>query len=257
MRYLKKICAIAFALLFILPVIPSIEADAANNVKEQAVVLNSKGDLYSIYVDNVGSKKVTGVKSSNTKVASVYYVCKSKWSSAYYNSKLKKESSNKSSDWTICLNLKKPGKTNVTYKVGNKKYTVKLNVVKYKNPMKSVVISGVQGGKNLASKVNKHYGCNLKAIKNDNVNLSLESKDGWEITNVQMSNWKIQDEYSMYPDMSVTNIDNEYLGKISKTGDTYIYIYLKKKYTNKYKDDYKNYISTTVVYHFGKAKITW
>ena len=123
--------------------------------------------------------------------------------------------------------------------------------------MKSVVISGVQGGKNLASKVNKHYGCNLKAIKNDNVNLSLESKDGWEITNVQMSNWKIQDEYSMYPDMSVTKIDNEYLGKISKTGDTYIYIYLKKKYTNKYKDDYKNYISTTVVYHFGKAKITW
>ena len=90
-----------------------------------------KGDPEA-YGDYKGGKKVTAVKSSNKKVATVKIV-----DGGSYN--------------YILITKKKAGTTKITYKLAGKTKTVTFKVYKWKNPVKTLKL----GSKNYASKFKK------------------------------------------------------------------------------------------------------
>ena len=84
--------------------------------------------------------------------------------------------------YSIELKPKKIGKTNISFKIGNKKCTTSLTVLKDRNPFKSISITGCRKGKNLSKLIKWNNGratLNLKGgtIKNAKLKLQLTNED--------------------------------------------------------------------------------
>ena len=119
-------------------------------------------------------KKISGVKSSNPKVATAQAA---KGGPYYY----------------LCVDIKKTGTTKITFKQGGKKHTVKYIVKAYKNPVTSFKL----GDKNYASKFDPEnmllssvytaVGVNAKTLKGK---VQLKPASGWKVKKIWYWNSK-------------------------------------------------------------------
>ena len=146
--------------------------------------------------------KKSTVKSSNTAVAKLYAL--EKYNSSYSSKTQYYDSSMKDSDYSyndyayyIRLKLLKAGTTNVSFKIGSKSYKTSVTVKNYVNPLSSVKITGINSGKNIASKLKKQNSANLTLKKTTkNAVINLKAKSGWKITDVSLDHMKDNGTYS-------------------------------------------------------------
>lgn len=179
-KKMKKIASILLGVVLVISscMIPSKEAEAAmsNEVSySKNITVSAQGKYGAFYWLYMGKKvegaKMVTLKSSNKKVVKV----------------AEKENVGK---W-INFNARKPGtaKLTITVKKGNKikKYTTKIKVVKYKNPVKVMKI----GRKNVASKFKKQVSNASYRTKATKAKLSIKPVSGWKLKEIR--------GYSAYP----------------------------------------------------------
>ena len=152
---------------------------------------NSTGNYVSIYVGNLtSSQKITksSVKSSNNAVAQPRSLYRSTYT--YENQYLTgndKGYKGSGYSYSIELNAKKAGNANISFKIGSKKYTSKVTVKAYTNPISSLTVTGVKNGSNsnLAGKFKNESYSSLKLSKNvKNATVTCKSASGWKITRI-------------------------------------------------------------------------
>lgn len=180
---------------------PSVQA----NQTVYQTAKSGSSSTQSIYVYDLTKSqtiKKSTVKSSDSKVAKLYALQKSTYSTSdkteYYESGMK-DSNYSYNDYSylIRLRLLKAGKTTVSFKIGSKTYKTNLTVMGYTNPLSSVKITGINKGKSVASKLNKQNSANLTLKKTaKNAVISLKAKKGWKITDVSMTYYKDNGGYS-------------------------------------------------------------
>ena len=111
--------------------------------------------------DMKAGKKITSVKSSNKKVATV------------------KVMKGQSGPTYIMITMKKVGTTKISYKLGGKKKTAVLKVVKWKNPVKSFKI----GSTNYASKFKKAVNF-TESIDLSAKRVAVKAARGWKVVKI-------------------------------------------------------------------------
>ena len=162
--------------------------------KRQTVYMtskNSNSSYTSIYVGNLtSSQKISksSVKSSKSAVLAPYSLYRNTYSyeNQYFESGMK---GNKGSGYSYSIELraKKAGSANISFKIGSKKYTSKVTVKAYTNPISSLTVTGVKNGSssNLAGKFkNKNYS-SLKLSKNvKKATVTCKAASGWKIVRI-------------------------------------------------------------------------
>ena len=116
--------------------------------KRQTVYMtskNSNSSYTSIYVGNLtSSQKISksSVKSSKSAVLAPYSLYRNTYSyeNQYFESGMK---GNKGSGYSYSIELraKKAGSANISFKIGSKKYTSKVTVKAYTNPISSLTVT--------------------------------------------------------------------------------------------------------------------
>ena len=156
---------------------------------------------------NFTIKRETVKVKAGTAGAKLQEVNKYRWSSSYQeeyrvgsSSKWKKYTS-KSTDcnYSAWLRVKKAGTATVKYKIGSKSYSTKLKVLAYKNPVKSITMTGVNGGKNFASltKNQRYPDKALQFTSNvSNSTIKVVPAKGWKVTEVYFNAWGENSSYS-------------------------------------------------------------
>jgi hypothetical protein len=177
--------------------VPLTAQAAVDAPSEETYYLTSDEAYYtSFYIGGLSkSSKVTNVKSSNESVVTLNYYQKSSSASSnttkYFNSD-EEDSTNSYKDYSayIGIILNKEGSSNITYTIGKKKYTTKITVKKYTNPLKTVEISGLKNGKksNLSGLVDKSSSASGLTLKSDqkNATIKVAVKKGWKINYVEL-----------------------------------------------------------------------
>ncbi len=96
----------------------------------------------------------------------------------------------RSYDYTIGVRVSKPGTFTVKYKIGTTSYSFKVKVLKYVNPVKTITLSGVNGGKSFAARTkyaNSNFVDRLSLpAKKTNTSLKVTAKDGWKLTSITL-----------------------------------------------------------------------
>lgn len=208
-QLVKKILCLSLALLVAITAVPVTAEAAVTYSKNQTLYRTGTGTSYSsIYVSGLTKSqtiKKSSVKSSNTSVAVPWYLEKStssySYKTDYYDSNIKPYSNSDSSySYYIGLQLKKNGTSTISFKIGSKTYQSKITVKSYVNPLKTVTITGVNGGKNVASKLNKSaYNYDLKLTKTTkNAEVTVKPKSGWKIVSVEVENSDTGDYHRVY-----------------------------------------------------------
>ncbi len=191
-RYKKVLCVLltAFLVLSIVIMAKPVDAEAADMEVPKSVTFSGmKGNIASFRISGVPKSTqidAGSIKSSDTSVAEFYTVYESVYS--------------KDVTWDglgyieIYYEVKGYGTSKITYKIGSKKYTTKVTVKKgkgddsgdYVNPLSKFTISGVNKGKNLASKLKKvNYIDDMKlASTQKKAKVTAKVKDGWKITSI-------------------------------------------------------------------------
>lgn len=102
--------------------------------------------------------------------------------------------------------LHKPGKTNLSFKVGKKKHTIELKVKAYTNPIKKLTITGVNEGKNIASKFAYVNQCTDLMVykKTGKAAISVTANKNWKIESVGFVDSKSGNAYSYMKNGSPT-----------------------------------------------------
>lgn len=174
---------------FLLAIFTTPAFAAINYPTKQTVYLQSAGGVGYANISVSGFAKGKGivkssVKSSNPSVATAHTLSKS---STEYQ-KLSKEGSSGSYYYDyIELGLKKAGTAKITYKVGSKACATTIVVKKYENPFKSLTITGVNGGKNLASKYKTTAFPMVKGGKKAG-KIKVAAKAGWKVKSINYDN---------------------------------------------------------------------
>ncbi len=196
------------------------DAEAASSLKYDKKVTvylsrktgkSSKYGYGSIIIHT--SKALKSVKSSNkSKVGNLF---------AYYNGSYSQ----------IEFIAKKAGTATISFKVGGKTYKSKVTVKKYTNPLKTVKITGVNSGKNIASKVKKKNEVSLSLKKTKtNAKLTIKPAKNWKVTDVSFSdgtnyNSKVDKTYSK----GFSKTKTYKLKTLKKSHAYYLIIELKNK----------------------------
>lgn len=185
----KLIVAIMSFVMLISAMFPAISSEAAAISAPSKITFyldGSKNQTGYITIDTGDWLKSTlfsesSIKIKNKKIATL--------NSTYGSSTLDEDGATWYNGYVIELKLKKPGTTTVSYKIGSKTYKTKITVAKYINPLKSVKITKVKSGKNIANKLIKSSTASAiklsKTIKNSK--LTLQAKSGWKIASVSGS----------------------------------------------------------------------
>ncbi len=99
------------------------------------------------------------------------------------------ESSYRSYDYSIGVHVSKPGTFTVKYKIGTTSYSFKVKVLQYVNPVKTITLTGVNGGSSFAARTKYEYSNSADRLslpaKKTNTSLKVTAKDGWKFTNIQ------------------------------------------------------------------------
>lgn len=211
----KLTVALALCLALVLSAVPVLaSADVPSSVTVYRTS-SSGTSTTSFYIDDDGdgtsfTVKGSTLKSSKTSVLEVTGVGNSSNSYNYYSVSSGSTLSDSSSSYAyINLSLKKKGTSNVSFKIGSKKYTVKVNVKNYTNPVSSLKITGVSSGKNLKSKFKSSASASgkLSANTSSSAKIVLKAADGWKIQNLSIydsTKGISQSYYSSTPKASVT-----------------------------------------------------
>ncbi|MCD7735910.1 MAG: hypothetical protein LUI07_02920 [Lachnospiraceae bacterium] len=165
-----RISACILAMILLFAALPAQASAASIDVPDSLILtlyaskdLNAAGDSKSVSaLTLISSGKVTGLKSNDTSIVKIY--------------------KNTVDDGTEILLLpKKTGTTKVSFKVGNKKYTTKITVKKYVNPISSVTVGDT---KISSSKFKTLSYANLKYAdyKGKKVKVTFQLKSGWSLT---------------------------------------------------------------------------
>lgn len=197
------VCALAVAASALTPATALAEV---NYNKAQTLYKTSKTDMpsYSSISVNYSKEseaiKKSTIKTSNKAVAELHYLgtSNSKEKYDYFDENIKDDSYNYFNS-QIGVKLNKTGKSVISFKAGDKTYKSSITVKDYVNPMESLTISGVNSGKNLASKFNKQANINEK-LKKDIKNgvVKVKAKKGWKIKRIHTSSSTTQLNYSLY-----------------------------------------------------------
>ncbi len=171
-RAASAILVVAIALTTVLAV-PTAEVEAASvsYPKTMTVYLQDKSGTSSGYTEGDTIKVKTTKKVKNAKSSK--------------KSVLKLEGTDKFKKYSlISFYAKKAGTSKVTYKVGSKTYTTKVTVKNYTNPAKTIMISGVKSGKNIASKFKKANEDDTFKISTttNKAKLTVQAAKGWKLT---------------------------------------------------------------------------
>lgn len=211
----KKIFGVALAAMMAVTTLSPMAVQAADEPQIEApktVYLSSSKGTENAFIQVFNLKesqmvKKSSVKSSNSKVAKLNYldtsISKYSGKTEYFQSGMEDSSYNNSYNSNyIGLELLKAGKSTISFKIGSKSYSTDITVKKYTNPLRSVQISGISSGKNIASKLKKRSDANLTLKKSaKNAVIKLKAKSGWKISNVSLArNKKVTygDSYSYY-----------------------------------------------------------
>ena len=168
---------------------------------------STDGDGYA-YIYVYGLTKSQTIKKSSVKVSNNKVVADTL---GHYASVYKKLSKNgytgKSYSAGIELTLKKAGTSTVSFKIGSKTYETKVTALKYVNPVKSLTITGVKSGKNLASGFKTSAYANGKA-GNKKGKIAVTAASGWKVTSIYYSNNKTNQswDHSLYAAKGTLNI---------------------------------------------------
>lgn len=197
-RTMKRIVSVVLALALTLAMsLPAFAAAVTPSTSTEIEYMSSKSGTSSVYLSLAYGSKSFSIKRSDIKItpgttgARLTYFSKyasnsasasnysGKWTSSKYNSY----------SYSADLEVKKAGTAVVAYKIGSKTYKKKVKVYAYKNPAKSVALSGVNGSKNFASLTNNSsYASKDLALKANKSGAKLVVKpvSGWKITNVEL-----------------------------------------------------------------------
>ncbi len=162
--------------------------------KEQVLYMSSKSHYISSYANvNVNCTKASekikksSVKISKATVAETVAIAKGQQDiQTEYFGNYGQDQAQTRYDYQLNLRLLNPGKAKLSFKVGEKKHTITLNVKAYTNPMKKLTITGVGGGKNLASKfdyVNFCTDLNVPA-KVSKATINVTANRNWKIVGI-------------------------------------------------------------------------
>ena len=205
-QLVKKVFAAALALTVMFTMLAPVTAEAAVTYnKSQTLYRTSKsGTSYTgIQVSGLTKSqtiKKSSVKSDKTSVAKPWYLERSTYSykTEYFSSNMTGNDYN-SYSYYIGLELKKAGKAKISFKIGSKTYTSTVTVKNYTNPLSSVTVTGVNSGKNIASKLNSSNYCyNLKLTKTTkNAVVKVKPKSGWKVTSINVENSQTGDTMSI------------------------------------------------------------
>ena len=158
MKRMKKVWGIFLATVLLVTMFSNTAFAAISVPKSQTVYLTSKNGTSSVSIPVNGltkKQKITksSVKSSNTSVMAPSSLDRNtnEYTTQYINNKSKDYSSSYVSS-SIYFDAKKAGTSTITFKVGSKSYKSKVTVKKYVNPATTIIIPGVNSGKNIASR---------------------------------------------------------------------------------------------------------
>lgn len=229
-RFTSKIISFALAAAFAVTSVP-MTAQAAPSVPSSGIVYMASTDsptYTSLSIYNLGkSDRFKSVKSSSKSVAEIY---SSSYTNGSYNTKtvyvdknMKDYNYNSSYyDGAIGLKLKKAGKTKISFKIGSKSYSTQLTVKKYTNPAKSITISGVNSGKNFASKTKSSKNAAIKVTKkSSNAKIAISAQKGWKVSKISFYNYasSCSCSYSYGKGVSSTSVN---VGSLAKSATGYL-----------------------------------
>ena len=185
----RKIVSLVLVLAVLVSIVPASIVKAAPTYNEMVtLVMYEKNQIASIYVDDILSSEVinaSDVSSSKSSVASIYSITREEQESETEVVENDEETDDLNTySYVIDLKLKKKGTTVISFKVGNETYTTTVNVVKYKNPVKTLKITGVKSGKNLASKTKKKNYVNFSGVKKSGSKLTIKPASGWTVEKI-------------------------------------------------------------------------
>ena len=161
MKKFSKLMLGIVAGLMVFVSVPAMAKAAPSCPATETIVFNSTTETnrYTcVSIENLTKKsKITDVKSSNKAVVEFRRVCyhHSSYSTSYSDGTDAQDY--KSYYAYIELTAKKAGTATLTYKVDGKKYTTKVVVKPYKNCLESLQVTGINSGKNIASKYKKSH----------------------------------------------------------------------------------------------------
>lgn len=192
----KHLSAIAMAFAIVLTTIIPVTVEAKPSYEEKFTAYRYNSNISTprytwFYVENLSKSdtiKKSSVKSSNTKSVKINYITKnySGYETDYISPSYKHDSS--SHNYCIGLSLFKPGKSTISFKIGNKGYKTVVNVAKYENPLATAKILG----KNYASKLkseNSYDGIKSKSTQK-NQTFTFEANKNWKISSVEFYKYK-------------------------------------------------------------------
>ncbi len=197
-KIFKKTFALLLCFVILVSAAPAIKCKAAEQIeyeKEKYYYFDGESDANYVSISIEGLKKtqkVKKVKSSNKKVGKISSV--SKYYSSITDIKVDKDSLSgtiKSGSAYITVKIVDTGDTDITFKIGGKKYTSTIHVLDYVKPVKTVKITGVHKNKNIAPAF-KYEGncayCYMKSVKCDSARINIKPVSGWKVESVTSYN---------------------------------------------------------------------
>lgn len=194
---MKKLFAMALAVTVAVTAVPVSAAPTYSKDQTLYMTSSSAGSSYaSVSIQNLTKSQTiakSSVKTSNSKVAKLYYLERSTSDYSYKTDYFEKgmnsyEGGSKSYSYHIGLKLQKAGTANISFTIkGIKgKKTIKVTVKKYANPVSSMKISGISGDLKNKTKSSNSVS-NLKLTKTTkNAAVSVKANKGWKIQAVQL-----------------------------------------------------------------------
>lgn len=201
MKKLRRILSLVLALTTLVLLLAA-PASALTTAKKVVVYLDKKYTWNNngwFWIDNLKKGetiKAGSVKSSNSKVVKVTGYS---YNTNSHTDLENKSSSSKSYSAGVNFRALKTGTAKISYTIGKKTYSTTVEVKAFANPLKTLTIPGVNGGKNLASGFkntsdvyNKSFGGGKKGV------ITLQAASGWKITSCSLYSQKTDQETEIY-----------------------------------------------------------
>ncbi len=232
MKKFSKIIALAMAAVMTFSISPALIAQAKETTLDaETVYLPSKNGSKIVSFSIYDLTKVDSVKSSKNAVLRPYEYTinidnNQRYNYEYSKNAFVKDDYTYNSKYTnFTFDGVKAGTSNITVKSGGNTYKKTVTVKNYTNPLKSLIISNVNGGKNISGKFSRNSEAKFKGKNSKSIKAKAQVAGGWEITQINMSN-----TYSEAPDYeSIGSSAYRYFKKGTSKGEATLNYYNYKK----------------------------
>ena len=184
-----RILTMALSFIMLFTITPALRAEAATKkLKNKTIYMQTYS--YILRVD--GIKSVKGVKSSNRKVLVPESFCarRDSYTDTWINDYGVETSDETAEENYACMYFspKKSGTSNISFTADGKKYSQKVTVKKYVNPLKMLTISNVNEGSDIRGSLGKTNSVAMDTTAADTVRLTAMAAGGWQITEISFTN---------------------------------------------------------------------